>query len=139
MDEWHIKGDIMECVALTGISDSVMKELKNHVLRTIEIRSPHNFFAVLRVNAGDHIFLTNTSAQDVTGGTVGVIARVLKHQISTHKILQNNELFYEEREMTMARIQFEPKHITRVHKVLCSEIGEVARVVVDETSHYEAR
>ena len=129
----------MECVALTGISDSVMKELKNHVLRTIEIRSPHNFFAALRVNAGDYVFLTHTSAQDVIGGTVGVLARVLKHQISTHKILHSNEVFYEEREMTMARIQLEPKHVTRISKVVCNEIGEVARVVVDETSQYEAR
>lgn len=129
----------MECVALTGISDSVMKEFKNHVLRTIEIRSPHNFFAVLKVNAGDYVFLTQTSAQDVTGGTVGVIARVLKHQVSTHRMLQSNEMFYEEREMTMARIQLEPIHVTRIRKVLCSEIGEVARVIVDETSQYEAR
>lgn len=129
----------MECVALTGISDSVMKEFKNHVLRTIEIRSPHNFFAVLKVNAGDYVFLTHTSAQDVTGGTVGVIARVLKHQVSTHRMLQSNEMFYEEREMTMARIQLEPIHVTRIRKVLCSEIGEVARVIVDETSQYEAR
>ena len=132
-------GDTMECVALTGISDNVMKELKNHVLRTIEIRSPQNFFTALRVNAGDYVFLTHTSAQDVTGGTVGVLARVLKHQISTHRILQSNEMFYEEREMTMARIQLEPKYITRIHKVLCNEIGEVARVIVDKTSQYEAR
>ena len=129
----------MECVALTGISYNVIKEVKNHVLRTIEIRSPQNFFAALKINAGDYVFLTHTSAQDVTGGTVGVLARVLKHQISTHRILQSNEMFYEEREMTMARLQLEPKYATRIRKVVCSEIGEVARVVVDETSHYEAR
>ncbi|MCL7411141.1 MAG: DUF473 domain-containing protein [Methanosarcinaceae archaeon] len=129
----------MECVALTGISDNVMKELKNHVLRTIEIRSPQNFFAVLKVNAGDYVFITHASAQDVTGGTVGVLARVLKHQISTHSILQSNEVFYEEREMTMARIQLEPRHITRITKVLCNEVGEVMRVIVDKTSQYEAR
>ena len=132
-------GDTMECVALTGISDGVMKELRNHVLRTIEIRSPQNFFTVLGINAGDYVFLTHTSAQDVTGGTVGVLARVLKHQISTHRILQSNEMFYEEREMTMARIQLEPKHVTRISKVVCNEIGEVARVIVDKTSQYEAR
>lgn len=129
----------MECVALTGISDNVIKELKNHVLRTIEIRSPQNFFAALRINAGDYVFITHTSAQDVIGGTVGVLARVLKHQISTHKILQSNEIFYEECEMTMARLQLEPKYVTRIRKVVCNEIGEVARVVVDETSRYEAR
>ncbi|HJH29530.1 MAG TPA: DUF473 domain-containing protein [Methanosarcinaceae archaeon] len=129
----------MECVALTGISDNVIKELKNHVLRTIEIRSPQNFFAALRIDVGDYVFITHTSAQDVIGGTVGVLARVLKHQISTHRILQSNETFYEECEMTMARLQLEPKYVTRIHKVVCNEIGEVARVVVDETSRYEAR
>ncbi len=130
---------MMEYIALTGISENVMKELKNHVLRTIEIRSPQNFFAALKINAGDYVFLTHTSAQDVTGGTIGVLARVLKHQISTHRVLQSNEMFYEEREMTMARIQLEPKYITRISKVICSEIGEVARVIVDESSCYEAR
>ncbi len=130
---------MMEYIALTGISENVMKELKNHVLRTIEIRSPQNFFAVLKVNAGDYVFLTHTSAQDVTGGTIGVLAKVLKHQISTHRVLHSNEMFYEEREMTMARIQLEPNYITRIRKVVCSEIGEVARVIVDESSCYEAR
>ena len=130
---------MMEYIALTGISENVMKELKNHVLRTIEIRSPQNFFAALKINAGDYVFLTHTSAQDVTGGTIGVLARVLKHQISTHRVLQSNEMFYEEREMTMARIQLEPKYITRISKVICSEIGEVARVILDESSCYEAR
>ena len=130
---------MMEYIALTGMSENVMNELKGHVLRTIEIRSPQNFFAALRLNAGDYVFLTHTSAQDITGGTVGVLARVLKHQISTHRMLQSNEMFYEEREMTMARIQLEPKYITRIRKVICSEIGEVARVIVDDSSHYEAR
>ncbi len=130
---------MMEYIALTGISENVMKELKNHVLRTIEIRSPQNFFTALKINAGDYVFLTHTSAQDVTGGTIGVLAMVLKHQISTHHVLHSNELFYEEREMTMARIQLEPKYITRIRKVICSEIGEVARVIVDELSCYEAR
>ncbi len=130
---------MMECIALTGISENVMKELKNHILRTIEIRSPPNFFAALRLNAGDYVFLTHTSAQDVTGGTIGVVARVLKHQISTHRVLNSNEMFYEEREMTMARIQLDPKSITRVRNVECNDIRKVARVVIDETSCYEAR
>lgn len=129
----------MDCIALTGISESLMNELQNHIIRTIEIRSPQNFFAALRLNAGDYVFLTHTSAQDVTGGTIGIVARVLKHQISTHRVLTSNEMLYEECEITMARIQLDPRSITRVRKVVCIEMGEVARVIIDETSCYEAR
>lgn len=139
MGNYIKKGDMMEYIALTGISENVMKEFRNHVLRTIEIRNAQNFFAALRLNAGDYVFLTHTSGQDITIGTAGVLARVLKHQISTHRVLQSNEIFYEEREMTMARIQLEPKYITHIRKVMCSEIGEVARVIVDDSSCYEAR
>ncbi|MGP8336629.1 MAG: DUF473 domain-containing protein [Methanosarcinaceae archaeon] len=129
----------MNCIALTGISENLMEELKNHILRTIEIRSPQNFFAAIRLNVGDYVFLTHTNAQDVTGGTIGVVARVLKHQISTNRVITSNDMFYEECEMTMARIQLDPKSITRVRKVECNVIGEVARVIIDETSCYEAR
>jgi len=131
-------GDTMEYIALTGITDNVMKDLKNHILRTIEIRSPNNFFAALHLTAGDYVFLTPTSAQDITGGSTGVVARVRQHQISTHRLLHSNEMFYEEREMTIARIQLEPKCIARIRRVGCNEIGEVTRVDAEEMSCYEA-
>lgn len=131
-------GDTMEYIALTGISDNVMRELRNHVLRTIEIRSPNNFLAALHLNAGDYVFLTHTSAQDLTGGSIGVIARVQKHQIATHRLVHSNEMLYEEREMTMARIQLEPKCTARIRKVGCNVMGEITRVDVEEISCYEA-
>ena len=131
-------GDNMEYIALTGISDNVMKELRNHVLRTIEIRSPNNFLAALHLNAGDYVFLTHTSAQDLTGGSVGVISRVQKHQITTHRLVHSNEMLYEECEMTMARIQLEPKCTARIRKVGCNEMGKITRVDADELLCYEA-
>ena len=131
-------GDTMEYIALTGISDNVMRELRNHVLRTIEIRSPNNFLAALHLNAGDYVFLTHTSAQDLTGGNIGVIARVQKHQIATHKLVHSNEMLYEECEMTMARIQLEPKCTARIRKIGGNVIGEITRVDAEQISCYEA-
>ena len=129
----------MEYVALTGIAENVMRELKNDTLRTVEIRSPHNFFTVLKLNLGDFVFLTHTSIQDLTSGTTGVVARIMKHQISTHRTLSSNETFYEERETTMARIQLDPRAWARVRKVYSNDIGEITRVEAELISCYEAR
>lgn len=129
----------MEYVALTGIAENVMRELKNDTLRTVEIRSPHNFFTALKLNVGDFVFLTHTSIQDLTSGTTGVVARIMKHQISTHRTFSSTETFYEERETTMARIQLDPRASARVRKVHSNDIGEITRVEAELLSCYEAR
>jgi hypothetical protein len=129
----------MEYVALTGIAENVMRELRNDTLRTVEIRSPHNFFTVLKLNVGDFVFLTHTSIQDLTSGTTGVVARIMKHQISTHRTISSNETFYEERETTMARVQLDPRAWARVRKVYSNDIGEITRVEAELISCYEAR
>ena len=55
----------MECVALTGISRQVIRELLANGIRTLEIRSPNNFIALLQSGPGDVIFLTEASGPDV--------------------------------------------------------------------------
>ncbi|MFP4655311.1 MAG: DUF473 domain-containing protein [Methanohalobium sp.] len=129
----------MEHVALTGIAENVMRELKNDTLRTIEIRSPHNFFTVLKLNVGDFVFLTHTSIQDLAPGTTGVVARIMKHHISTHRTFSSTETFYEESETTMARIQLDPRAWARVRKVYSNDIGEITRVEAELISCYKAR
>lgn len=116
-----------------------MSELRNHVLRTIEIRNPQNFFAALNLSAGDYVFLTPASAEDIRGGTPGIIARVTRHQIATHRMVHGTTNFYEEREMIMARLQLEAMGMARIRKVLANGIGEVTRVDAEEISCYEAR
>lgn len=129
----------MEYVALTGISERVISELRQNRLLTIEIRSPHNFLAALRLNVGDMLFLTHTSPEDLTGGSMGIIVKLLRHQVSTHRIMQSNELFYEERETTSLRLQLDPKCIARIRKVLNNTLGEITKVDAEEIPLYNAR
>lgn len=129
----------MEYVALTGISESAISELKTHQLRTIEIRSPQNFFTSLNVNVGDYIFLTHTSIQDLTHGSTGIIAKVIKHQLSTHRTITGNDIFFEEHETMMIRLQLQTKGIARISKVLSNEVGKETRVIAEDMCFYEAR
>ncbi len=129
----------MEYVALTGISERVISDLRQNRLLTIEIRNPYNFMAALHSSVGDMLLLTHTSPEDVTGGSMGIIAKLVKHQISTHRITQSNELYYEERETTCLRLQLDPKCIARVRKVLNNRIGETTKVDAEEIPLYNAR
>ncbi|MDI3485150.1 MAG: uncharacterized protein PWQ51_490 [Methanolobus sp.] len=129
----------MEYIALTGISERVISELRQNRLLTIEIRSPNNFLAALRMNVGEMLFLTHTSAEDLTGGSMGIITKLVRHQVSTHRVMQSNEAFYEERETTSLRLQLDPKCIARVRKVLNNTIGEVTKVDAEEIPLYNAR
>ncbi|TGC09832.1 DUF473 domain-containing protein [Methanolobus halotolerans] len=132
-------GDKMEYVALTGLSERVIAELKQNRLLTIEIRSPHNFFAAMNLAVGEFIFLTRTSPDDLTGGTTGIVARLLKHHVSTQRVVQNSEMYYEEREMTILRLQLDPRCIARVRKVLNNKMGEVSKVDAEEIPLYNAQ
>jgi hypothetical protein len=129
----------MEYIVLTGISERVISELRQNRLLTIEIRSPNNFLAALRMNVGEMLFLTHTSAEDLTGGSMGIITKLVRHQVSTHRVMQSNEAFYEERETTSLRLQLDPKCIARVRKVLNNTIGEVTKVDAEEIPLYNAR
>lgn len=132
-------GDIMEYIALTGMSERVISELRNHTPLTIEIRSPHNFFAAYKANVGDFIFITHISPEDLRGGTMGIIAKVLKHQVITHRVIQSNDNYYEEREMTMLRIQLEPRFIARIRRVMSNELCKAAKVDAEEMPFFDAR
>lgn len=129
----------MEYVALTGISETAISELKNHLLRTIEIRSPQNFFTSLDIDVGDNVFLTNTSMQDIMRGTPGVVAKVIKHQVSTHKTVTGHDTFYEEHESMMIRLQLKPVGVARINDIITHELGKVARVEAEQVCFYEAR
>ncbi len=129
----------MEYAILTGISESAMEDFKKHMLRTIEIRTPQNFFTSLKVSVGDTILLTRTSAQDLTNGCTGVLARVLKHQISTHRTFTGINNFYEECETAMIRLQLQPRGTARITRVISNEIGDPTIVNAEEMCFYEAR
>jgi Uncharacterized conserved protein len=129
----------MEYIVLTGIADSLLEVLKKHNLRTLEIRSPQNFVGVLGLNAGDSVFLTSTTLQDLTDGTSGLIAKVVQKQISVHSVVSSNDFYIEEREAISARIQLQCKCMARVRNVISRELGKPIRVEAREISCYEAR
>ncbi|MCS3923806.1 DUF473 domain-containing protein [Methanosalsum natronophilum] len=129
----------MKYVALTGISENVIKELRNNVLLSIEIRNPKNFFSALKLNPGESVFLTSTSSEDVRKGTLGVISKVLKHQVSTHRLVQSNDMYYEERETTLIRLQLQPNCLGRVNKPYDNSIEQPTYVEAEILTCYDAR
>lgn len=114
----------MRHVVLSGIAPQALKELELEKIKTIEIRSPHNFLSALETDVGDVIFLTSTSLGDVRPGTTGIIAKIREKQISMHRVIQRTEMFYEEAEVQMARLQLEIKGHARVRRAECSALGK---------------
>ena len=130
---------MMRCIALTGISNHAINDLKNRLLRTIEIRSPHNFVGVLHIDVGDPVLLSTTSPNDITIGTTGLVARLQRCDISIHRVVQSNDLFYEEREAMMARVQLVAECNGRVQRIIQSELGSALVVDVEERPVYAAQ
>ena len=126
-------------IALTGLARHVMNELTAARVRTVEIRSPNNFFTLLRVSPGDRIFLTQSSAPDIVPGTGGLIASIRALQIITHRTVQSNEDYYEERESQAARVQLQLVAVGRVRKITNFEPGTPLMLDVDEVRYCDAR
>ncbi len=129
----------MRYVVLSGISQQVLKSLETNKVKTIEIRSPHNFLSALETNVGDVIFLTSTSLEDVRPGTTGIIAKINEKQIAMHRMVQKTEDFYEEAEVQIARLQLQMKGHARVRRAECCAIGEATVVDADEMKFFEGR
>ena len=130
---------LMRHILLSGISHHVLSDLEHEKIKTIEIRSPHNFLSVLETNVGDIIFITATSREDVRQGTMGLIARIREKQVSMHKVIQKTPEFYEESEFQLARLQLEMKGHARVRRSECCELGEATVVDAEEVRSFEGR
>jgi hypothetical protein len=126
-------------VALTGISRHVMKELLVARVRTVEIRSPNNFFALLEVQTGDKIFLVDASPLDIVPGTSGLITSIRALEIITHRTVQSREDYYEEREAQAARVQLQLLGLGRVRKIASLEPGSPLTLDVDDVKYCDAR
>ncbi len=129
----------MRYVVLSGISQQVLRSLETNKVKTIEIRSPHNFLSTLETNVGDVIFLTSISHGDVRPGTTGIIAKINEKQIAMHRMIQKTEEFYEEVEVQIARLQLQMKGHARVRRSECCAIGEATVVDADEMKFFEGR
>lgn len=126
-------------VALTGIAKHVIKELLAARVRTVEIRSPNNFVALLHIVPGERIFLTEASAPDIVPGTNGLIAGIKEVQLITHRVIQSTDDYYEEREAQAARAQLQLVGIGRVRKVTSFEVGSPLELDVDDVKFCDAR
>jgi uncharacterized protein len=130
---------LMDYITLSGIARHVLNDLITHRIRTLEIRSPNNFYALLHVRPDDRIFLTEASIQDIVVGTTGLIASVRAIQLMTHKVIQSRDHYYEEREVQAARTQLQLLAMGRVKKVEPHEMGSTLRLEVDEVRYCDAR
>ena len=129
----------MRFIVLSGISHHVMQELEHEKIKTIEIRSPHNFRSILETEAGAMIILTSRSQEDIRAGTLGLIARIREKQVSMHRVIQKTPEFYEESEFQRARLQLEMKGHARVRRSECCELGKASVVDADEVRSFEGR
>lgn len=129
----------MRYIVLSGISPAVLRSLEHDKVKTIEIRSPHNFLSVLEMNTEDVIFLTSTSLSDIRPGITGIIAKIREKQVAMHRMIQRTEDFYEEAEVQMARLQLEMRGHARVRRAECCAIGEATIVEADEMRFFEGR
>ncbi|OYV12932.1 MAG: hypothetical protein CG446_291 [Methanosaeta sp. ASO1] len=117
----------------------MIKELTAAKVRTMEIRSPNNFFALQAVQPGDRIFLTEASASDIVPATAGLIAVVRALQIITHRTIQSSQDYYEERESQAARVQLQLMGVGRVRKITNFEPGTPLMLDVDDVKYCDAR
>ncbi|HMB45723.1 MAG TPA: DUF473 domain-containing protein [Candidatus Methanoperedens sp.] len=129
----------MRHIVLSGISHHVLRDLEHEKIKTIEIRSPHNFLSALETNVGDLIFLTATSQEDMRPGTSGLIVRIREKQVSMHRVIQKTPESYEESEFQLARLQLEMRGRGRVRRAECCKLGEATLVDADEVLFFEGR
>lgn len=129
----------MKSAAITGIGEQAIHDLRRNGMRTIELRSPHNFLTVLETTPGDHLFLTHATTNDLTNGTRGLITKIQGKETVMHRVFQGKEGYYEEREALLARLQLELCGIGRIRKVEERGLGRPTIVVYDEIQYLDAR
>jgi len=126
----------MEYIALTSISPSIMRDLINHRLRSMEIRSAHNIFSLMAIDVGDCIFITDRSIHDLVPGTRGIIARVRSKETVFHHSLHYVDGVTEERETLGIRAQFEMVSLARVRRIVKNEFGSPVIVEAEPIPYY---
>lgn len=117
----------------------MIKEILAARVRTVEIRSPNNFFAISGCQPGERLFVTDSSALDVVPGTSGLITTIKALQIITHRTIQSGEYYYEESESQAARLQLQLVGIGRVRRISSIEPFAPLTLDVDEVRYCGAR
>ncbi|AEC51573.1 hypothetical protein PNA2_0658 [Pyrococcus sp. NA2] len=122
----------MELPLLSGITRRALDSLLRNPFRTLEIRSARNYIVLEKIHEGDLVFLTYESLEDVTRGTEGIIARVVRIE-RTHQRIPWEES--DEREISICRVQLRLVGLGRIMEV--HEKEGVTLVKVREMTHHE--
>ncbi|MDK2863552.1 MAG: uncharacterized protein PWQ46_1262 [Methanomicrobiaceae archaeon] len=128
----------MKYAALTGISPSVIAELKSGKPRTLELNSAHNIITLTGTAPGDCIFMTSITEEDLSPGDPGIMVDLLALNISMRRVEVANPVFYEERERMSARIKVRFRGVTIARDVEGRKWGEPTRVEVVTSACYRA-
>ncbi|HIH73213.1 MAG: Uncharacterized protein XD43_1646 [Thermococcales archaeon 44_46] len=122
----------MELLVLGGIARKTLDQLMRNPYRTIEVRSARNVIVTRKLKPGEKIFLTYETPQDITRGTEGIIAEVLKMEEMEQRIPWEES---DEREITVCRIQLRLVGLGKVIEV--SSEDNIMRVKVREMLPHE--
>lgn len=117
----------MELLVLGGIARKTLDQLMRNPYRTIEVRSARNVIVTRKLKPGERVFLTYETPQDITRGTEGIIAEVLKIEEMEQRIPWEES---DEREVTVCRIQLRLVGLGKVIEV--SSEDNVMKVKVRE-------
>ena len=128
----------MKYAALTGISPSVIAELKSGKPRTLELNSAHNIITLTGTAPGDCIFMTSITEEDLSPGDPGIMVDLLALNISMRRVEVANPVFYEERERMSARIKVRFRGVTIARDVEGRKWGEPTRVEIVTPACYRA-
>ncbi|WP_319641847.1 DUF473 domain-containing protein [Methanovulcanius yangii] len=130
---------VIKCIALTGITEPVLDELKKGKPRTLELQSAHNLISLTGVSPGDVIFLTSVDLDDFTRGDRGIIVKVISLTIQMKRMVEYvSPVYYEERERMSARIQVQHVDVAVSKSVEGTKWGEPTFVEIIRPSCYRA-
>lgn len=122
----------MELLVLGGIARRTLDQLLRNPYRTVEVRSARNVIVTRKLKPGERVFLTYETPQDITRGTEGIIAEVLKMEEMEQRIPWEES---DEREITVCRIQLRLVGLGKVIEV--SSEDNIMRVKVREMLPHE--
>ncbi|BBL69138.1 DUF473 domain-containing protein [Methanoculleus chikugoensis] len=128
----------MKYAALTGISPSVIAELKSGKARTLELNSAHNIITLTETAPGECIFMTSINEEDLSPGDPGIMVDLLALSIGMRRIEVTNPFFYEERERMSARIKVQFRGVTIARDVEGRKWGDPTKVEIIRSACYRA-
>ncbi|NJE26363.1 DUF473 domain-containing protein [Thermococcus sp. MV5] len=122
----------MELLVLAGIARKALDQILRNPYRTIEVRSARNVIVIQNLKPGERLFLTYETPQDITHGTEGVIAEILRIERMEQRIPWEES---DEREQTVCRVQLRLKGLGKVIEV--SKEENMVKVKVREMLPHE--